>query len=218
MRTTLKIQIVLVITMISLKGMAQSLVATSNKKLQYTGVVSIGRSSFICKGYTSPPDYASAEVRIGLGLSKQVGKYFELKSGMYFGLKFKRESYIYGSGNNTYFNEPDLNFSLNKTVSSRNHLVTDIPLVLQFNPPKTKLGLKAGLYGRFWAPYNASVDVLTGRPEVGILGGLSHQLTKRTSLGVELYRGLTRIYSGSYSTTVYSAWNQFAQLSFAYAF
>ena len=96
-------------------------------------------------------------------------------------------------------------------------------MTLQFNPPKTKLGIKAGLNSRFWAPNNANVDVLTARGEIGMLGGISYKITNRINIGLDYYYGLTDIWGGSYFTGIaqtgeFHVRNQFTQLTVEHSF
>jgi hypothetical protein len=57
------------------------------RKLIYTRVLSVARSTFEVKGFPSSPDYPSLELRLGVGIVKPVAKLFDLKSGIYLGLK-----------------------------------------------------------------------------------------------------------------------------------
>jgi hypothetical protein len=186
------------------------------RKFQYTRFLGIARSSFDVNGRPSSPSYASLEVRIGVGVVKPIGKYFELKSGLNAGLKVKRESYFFGPSKQFTY-EPWVMRSLDETASNRNHFFAEIPLTLQYNLPKTRIKLKSGLNFRFWAPNDDSVDVLAGRPEIGMLGGISYHLIKRINIGIEHYYGLTSILKGSYSGNnskliEYNVMNQFTQI------
>jgi hypothetical protein len=202
--------------------MAQIADNTNVKNFRYTGFLSVARSSFAVNGYPSSPSYPSLELRLGAGIAKPIGKYFELKSGLYLGLKVKRESYFYGPSKQ-YTQEPGLIYSLDKAASDRSHLFVDLPLTLQLNLPKTKIGLKAGLNSRFWVPNNDNVDVLTARQEIGMLGGISYNLIKRINIGLDYYYGLTDISGGSYSINnsqlaEYHVRNQFTQLTIEHKF
>jgi len=202
--------------------LAQILNSDFNKKLRYTRALGIARSTFDVTGFPSSPDYASLELRLGAGIVKPIGKYFELKSGLNLGLKVKRKSYFFGPSKQFTY-EPWVMLSLDEAASSRNHFFLDIPLTLQFNPPKTRIGLKGGLNFRFWAPNNDSVDVLTARQEIGLLGGISYNVFKKINIGLEHYYGLTDIWGGSYTGNnsqiiQFHARNQFTQITIEQTF
>lgn len=186
-----------------------------SRPLRHSRFLAIGRSSFDVNGFPSSPDYASLEMRLGAGIAKLLGKNFELKSGVTLGLKFKRKSYFYGPSKQ-FTNEPWVSLNLDETASSRNHLFIESPVALQFKLPKTGVRLKGGLNFRFWAPNNASVDVLSFQPEIGILGGISSNVGKRINVGVEHYYGLTDIWGGSSRSNPGLIWfyvrNQFTQI------
>jgi len=215
MKTHMKINILITVSFlfISQLNLGQVINSDFNKKLRHTRALSIARSTFDVTGFPSSPDYASLELRLGAGIVKPIGKYFDLKSGVYLGLKMKRKSYYFGPSKQ-YTYEPWVHPGLDETASSRNHIVVDIPFTLQFKPPKTKLGLSAGLNARCWAPNNANVDVLTARPELGLLGGVSHKLVKAINIGFDYYHGLTDIYGGNISQSgEFHVRNQFIQLT-----
>ncbi len=192
---------------------AQIAKGVNDRKFIYTRALSIARSAFDVTGFPSSPDYASLELRLGAGIVKPIGKYFDVKSGVYLGLKMKRQSYYFGPSKQ-YTYEPWVHPGLDQTASSRNHIVVDIPFTLQFKPPKTKLGLSAGLNARCWAPNNANVDVLTAQPEIGLLGGVSHKLYRAINIGFDYYKGLTDIHGGSLQHSgEFHVRNQFVQLT-----
>lgn len=188
----------------------------NDTKFRYTRFIGVARSSFDVNGLPSSPSYASLELRFGFGILKPLGKYFEVKSGLNLGLKVKRKSYFFGPSKQ-FTSEPWVMKSLDETASSRNHLFVEIPLTLQYTPPKSRIRLKGGLNFRFWAPNDDSVDVLTAKPEIGMLGGISYNLIKRINIGIEHYYGLTSILKGSYSGNnsqliEYNVMNQFTQI------
>lgn len=188
----------------------------NDNKFRYTRFLGVARSSFDVNGLPSSPSYSSLELRLGAGILKPIGKYFELKSGLNLGLKVKRKSYFFGPSKQ-FTNEPWVMRSLDEAASSRNHFFVEIPLTLQYNLPNTRIRLKGGLNFRFWVPNNDSVDVLTGRPEIGMLGGVSYNLYKRISIGLEYYYGLTNILRGYYyinssQLIEYNVRNQFIQV------
>jgi hypothetical protein len=220
MKTHLKINLLTTVSFlfISQLCLGQILNSDFNKKLRYTRALSIARSTFVVTGLPSSPDYASLELRLGAGIVKPIGKYFDFKSGVYLGLKIKRQSYFFGLSKQ-FTKEPWVLRALDEAASSRNHFLIDIPFALQFNPLKTKLGLRAGLNTRLWAPNNDNVDVLTARPEIGLLGGVSHKLVKALNIGFDYYHGLTDIYSGSISQSgEFHVRNQFIQLTLEHYF
>lgn len=219
MKIHLKINLLTTVSFlfISQLCLAQIINSDFNKNLRYTKALSIARSTFDVTGLPSSPDYASLELRLGAGIVKPIAKYFDLKSGVYLGLKIKRQSYFFGLSKQ-YTNELWVLPALDEAASSRNHFFVDIPLTLQFNPPKTKIGLKGGLDFRFWAPNNDSVDALTARQEIGLLGGISYSLFKKITIGLEHYYGLTDIWGGSYignnsQLIQYHVRNQFTQIT-----
>jgi len=220
MKTLLKINISTTVIFLFICQLccAQILNSGNNNKLRYTRALSVARSTFEVNGFPSSPDYSSLELRIGAGIVKPLGKYFDFKTGVYLGLKVKRQSYFFGPSKQ-FTKEPCVLPALDEAASSRNHFLVDIPFTLQFNPAKTKIGLRAGLNTRFWAPNNDNVDVLTARPEVGLLGGISHKLVKSINIGFDYYQGLTHIYGGNNSQSgEFHVRNQFIQLTFEHSF
>ena len=177
MKTHLNIIITVGFLYISQLSFAQILNSDFNKKLRYTRALNIARSTFNVTGFHSSPDYPSLELRLGLGILKPIAKHFDFKSGVYLGLKMKRQSYYFGLSKQYTF-EPWVLPALDEAASSRNHFFVDVPAVLQFNPRNTRIGLKGGFNFRCWAPNNDSVDILTARLEIGLLGGISYRVIK----------------------------------------
>ncbi|MBX2897263.1 MAG: hypothetical protein KF763_17580 [Cyclobacteriaceae bacterium] len=186
------------------------------KKIRYSKFLGVARSSFDVNGFPSSPSYSSLELRVGTGIIKPLGHYFDLKSGLSIGLKVKRNSYFFGTPNR-FTNKQWVLPSLDETVSNQHHLFIEVPLSLQFRP-KPKLSFRSGLNFRFWLPNDESSDVLAGRPEIGMLGGVSYALTSRIKIGLEHYYGLTNILSGSFYVNnsqliKYHVRNQFTQIT-----
>lgn len=203
--------------------LAQGLnVITNDKKLRYTRILGVARSTFDVNGRPSSPNYASFELRFGAGVVKPIGEHVELRSGLNLGVKGKRKSYFFGpSGQFTY--EPWVLPHLDEAASTRNHFFVEIPLTLQFNPAMTGIGIRCGPNYRFWAPNNSSVDVLTAKHEIGVLGGISYKVIKDISIGLEYYYGLSSISGGSYISSnsqlnEFNVRNQFAQLTIEQTF
>lgn len=194
---------------------------TSNSKFRYLVVLGVARSTFEVRDVPSSPKYPSLELRLGVGLVKPLGKFCELKSGLYFGVKVKRESYYFGPTKNFTY-EPSVIPRLDEAASNRNHFVLDIPLILQFNISHNKVGIRTGLNARLWKPHNDDVDVLAALHEIGILSGITHRITQRINIGLDLYLGLSNIYHGGIiSNSGYpvslKVTNQFAQLTVEYS-
>jgi hypothetical protein len=201
----------------------QELIKNDKKSLKYNIILGIARSTFEVHQVPESPKYPSLELRLGVGLIKPLGNIFEIKTGLYFGLKVKRESYFYGP-TNQFTKERYVIPSLDETASARNHLVTDIPLMLQVNIPKSRLSLRTGLNARLWQPHNdADGDDLASRDEFGIISGLTHKFSSKINLGIDLYLGLTNIYFGglvnsSPNPTQLKVTNQYAQFTMEYSF
>ncbi|HRE67529.1 MAG TPA: hypothetical protein PLM56_07685 [Cyclobacteriaceae bacterium] len=223
MKKLISYNIILILFLLSCYStLAQESNVINYKKFRYTKFLSVGGSSFDVNGFPSSPSYTSLELRLGTGIVKSVGKYFDLKSGLNIGLKVKRKSYFFGPSRQFTY-KPWAMPSLDEAASNRSHLFIDIPLSMQFNYPRYRLGLKGGLNFRFWAPNDKSVDVLTGRSEIGMLGGISYNLIKKINIGLEYYYGLTDIWGGSYYENnshliEYYVRNQFAQIAIEHTF
>ncbi len=205
------------IVLANLFGIAQKSDKTDHKKIKFIGVLGVARSTFDVSILS--PKYPTLELRLGAGIVKPFGKFFELKSGLYLGLKVKRESYFIGQ---LYTQQGVPLLKLDEASSNRNHFVVDMPLVLQLNVQQNKVGFRAGFNARFWKPNNDDVDVLTNRTEVGILLGITRRITRRVNSGLDFYYGLTDVYGGSiYSSAPpvnFYVRNQFAQLTLEYSF
>ena len=192
-------------------------VSNSNNKIKYTGIFSVGRSTF--KSSTSAPStFPTLELRMGAGISKPLGKVIELRSRLAFGVKFKREAY--NKPGQPYVIGPPF-LELDEVASNRNHYFLEIPLVVQFNLPHPKLGFNMGVNYRFFFPYNKDVDFLTNKSDVGIITGISYRGFDRLEIGFDYYFGITKLYSssGTVDTTefTFNTRNQFAQIRIEYA-
>ena len=136
--------------------------------------------------------FATAEFRLGLGISKHVGK-FEFKPSVLLGLKGTKPSYKVGQ----FYTQPGVPLlKLDDASSNRNHVVIDIPILFQYNLSNPDLGFRIGFDTRFWTPNNRNVDILTSKQEIGLLGGGCINL-KKFSVGLDFYYGLSKIHGGS---------------------
>lgn len=77
-------------------------------------------------------------------------KDIQLKSGLAFGVKVKREAF--NSSNLVIIGPPFM--ELDEFASNRNHYFMEIPLILQYNLPHPKIGLSLGISYRFFFPNN----------------------------------------------------------------
>lgn len=162
----------------------------SPRKIKFYCLGGIARSVFEVDIPASK--FATPEFRLGVGISKPVGK-LEFKSSVLLGLKGTRPSYRVGQ----IYTQPGVPlYMLNDAACKRNHFVVDIPLLVQYNLSNPKVGLRLGADARFWAPNNKNVDVLTSKQEIGLLGGGCINL-KRFSIGLDFYYGLSKIHGGS---------------------
>jgi hypothetical protein len=191
------------------------------RRIQYSKFMSIARSSFDVNGFPSSPSYSSLELRLGTGIIKPLGRYLDLKSGLNIGLKVKRNSYFFGIPNR-FTNKQWVLPSLDATASNQHHVFIEVPLSLTFRPQR-KLIFRSGLNFRFWLQNDANSDVLAGRPEIGILVGISYSVNSRINIGFEHYYGLSKMLIGSYygdnlQVIRYHMRNQFTQITIERAF
>jgi hypothetical protein len=193
------------------------------RKIKYAAILGLGASKFEIHQVSESPHYGSFELRLGLGIIKPLGKYLELKSGLSFGIKMKRESYYFGPYNN-YTREKAVLKRLDEATSNRNHFMYDLPLVLQYNLLQRKMGLRIGLNARFWTPKNDDVDVLTSLTEIGSISGVTYRISNKINAGIDAYFGVNDIYFGGFLTsgssrlTSLKVTNQYAQFTIEYFF
>lgn len=204
----------------------------TDKKLKYYGLFSVARSTFHIN--IPNPDYPTLEVRLGGGIIKPLSGCLDLRVGLSFGVKLKRDSYLERPGGGYYDKEGTEILWLDESIQ-HHHFVTDIPVILQINLPCTKLALRGGVNARLWAPnnYEDFGDPLVNLKEIGILPGLTYKLSEKISISMDYYFGLTLADEGSIDhwiyneetgdsyyayTEYYKMKNQYAQFSIEYNF
>lgn len=207
-----KLIFIIVITLIGDELVAQ--IVDQKRNWGIIGIVGVAQSYFDVS--IPAHNFQTLEYRLGAGLFKSIGR-FEIKPEVIIGLKGKRPSFLNG---NVYSQPGFPMLKLDETVSGRSHLFLEIPIVVQFNFLHPKLGLRAGLSGRFWAPYNHPVDVLSSRKEVGAIGGITYRF-KKFNICLDHFIGLTEIWGGSIDvngaqTIVFEVKNRYSQIVIEY--
>lgn len=190
--------VVYILTLIFLPHRSFSQLADHvERKISYQGIVSGGVSRFKVFDLPDSPDYLSAEANVGLRLTKPIGKIFSLMSGLALGYKFKRDSYFEGPPTGPYTREPSVVLGLDDSASKKGAAYLSMPIALVINLNRRAV-VYGGINGRFWIPRNHDyMDVLTGQTEVGIIAGVSHGISNRVTIGIELYSGLKDLYYGA---------------------
>lgn len=172
-------------------AIAQELSDIPHNKLRFTATAGFGQSTFDFN-IPAPSKFTTAEFRLGLGIIKPISKFFELKSGISFGVKMKREAYNTQRAQGLIVMGPPF-MDADLLASKRNHYFLEIPLLLQIHFNHPKLGLRSGINSRFWQPNNSDADLLTARPELGILVGTYYMLSSKLNIGLDYYYGVTKM-------------------------
>jgi hypothetical protein len=204
-------------------AIAQDSTSVSNNKLRFTSSIGFGQSTFAFN-IPAPSKFTTPEFKLGLGIIKPISKFLEVKSGISFGIKIKREPYnkLTPQGYLLVVTSPAF-INTDELASKRNHYFLEIPLLFQFNFPHPKLGLRSGVNSRFWQPNNSDVDLLTARPELGILVGAYYRLNYKFNIGLDYYYGLTKMDKSSYTINTsppftFIMYNRFLQMNLEYKF
>ncbi len=214
----LDVALVIVLNILHLMCHAQNKVDSVSQKIKYSLNLSAARA--ILDISIPASNFPTLEFRLGGGVIKPIGTLFEIKTGLTFCLKVKRESYINGS----VYTQPGYPFyRINEMLSTRHHAALEMPLVLQYNILQTKAGIRGGVNVRYWLPYNSSVDLLTARAEIGWVAGGTMRITPRINAIVDFYSGITKISNGGISSssggvTYFYITNKYIQLSVEYRF
>jgi hypothetical protein len=83
MKKLISYNIILILFLLSCYStLAQESNVINYKKFRYTKFLSVGGSSFDVNGFPSSPSYTSLELRLGTGIVKSVGKYFDLNQDL----------------------------------------------------------------------------------------------------------------------------------------
>lgn len=210
-------RILLVAVLITTQVNAQTSKVSENRKLQVTGFAAIGRGIFKANP-SAPSRFPTLELRVGAGVIKPVGKRFEIQSRLVLGEKFKREPY----------NKPGQGYTvdvpfdhLDELASKYSYYFIEVPIILQYNLPRPKLGISFGLnYRSFYPTEDPSYSPM--RNEIGLLPGGVFRINDRMRAGIEYYFGLTIVdgASGLIDNQPFEmkARNQFGQIKFEYIF
>lgn len=161
------------------------------KKMFYSAMVSGGRGIFVASS-SAPSKFPTLEMRIGGSAAYRLSDLFFLEARLFFGVRKKRVA-MNVQGQPYRIGPPFLD--LDATASSRDHYFYEIPMSLRFEFPYPRIGLKAGMNYRSFLPHNASVDFLTARKELGVIGGAFVRLRQHVNLGFDQYFGITKVYS-----------------------
>lgn len=212
---------VTIIILFSYTAIAQELPSNTNRKVRLTAATGFGQSTFAFNIH-SPSKFVTPEFRLSLGVIKPISNFFDLKSGISFGVKMKREAYNTQRAQGLIVMGPPF-METDLLASKRNHYFLEIPLLLQVHFNHPKLGLRSGLNSRFWQPNNSDVDLLTARPELGILVGAYYELNSKLNIGLDYYYGLTKMNNSIYvidssQPFTFIMYNRFLQMNLEYKF
>jgi hypothetical protein len=209
MKTTIIITLQLVAIGI---GLAQSAVK-SPSKLKFSFSAQAGKSKFDTNIADAYSGFPTIEVRLGLGALIRLNKYFDLISGVNIGNKIKgKRMFPPGSTPGYFLRLPSPYNNLEESVNSQDHYFIEIPLLVQFNLPKPKIGFRIGANGRQFFETDGHLDssgqyrqddFLSGRLEIGVLSGvsvdlgnISKNLGSRIKLTGSYYVGVSNITGG----------------------
>lgn len=185
-------------------------------KIKFHGFAGAGRAT-IETNTSAPTRFPALEIKIGAAISKPLSESLVLNPRLAFGSRFKRHSDRAARHDGRFL-------ILDEHTSDKSHYFIEVPILLQYNFPSIGLGLRAG--GNF-KQYLSSrstnrADMISGRSELGVIGGAVYSLTERINIGVEYHAGLTEIYKagGSIDSHAYElrGKNHVAQLIFEISF
>ncbi len=201
-----------------------------------------GSSFFVANKLKSASRFPTIEVRIGIGLIKNINNHVDLISGINVGSKIKGErKYPPGStalGTSVRLGPPFND--LEETVNSRNHHFFEVPLLIQFNLFEKKVGLRTGgSYRNFFensgyldssGQFNSGPDFLSNKSEFGILSGFfihpyffsghysNINITGNFYFGASKINSLYYSQINSLSNFSYTIRNQYWQVGLEYTF
>ncbi len=221
------ISLLIAFVLIGFCSSAQESPGVPNNKVRFTAIAGFGQSTFAFN-IPSPSKFTTPEFRLGLGIIKPLSKFFEVKSGISFGVKMTREPYTKQTAQGFLVVVTSPAFmpgfmNADELASKRNHYFLEIPLLLQVHFNHQKVGLRSGINSRFWQPNNSDVDLLTARPELGILVGAYYELNSKLNIGLDYYYGLTKMDKSEYMINsdppfTLIMYNRFLQMNLEYKF
>ena len=211
--------IVFSILTISSISFAQTDAQPGKTKLSYSLAAGTGVSYFTYTSTKVKEQFASPEFRLDLGIQKQLTKKLSLHSGLRVGLKLKTTR-IYSDQEYHSMSTRSLG-SVDETQSRSDHYFIEIPLTIQYQYKKFKVG--AGVVYRNLIQFNDTRYVIYNTTsDIGITPSLSYQLNNRLTLNTEYYFGTIsffkgRAYDNTQNPVAVKAYNRYAQISIAYS-
>ncbi len=183
-----------------------------------------GNSWNSTQNFKGAPSYRTHELSVGWNYGRAINQHLGIITGLYYGLKFKRESYFFYENPNAWSTkEPHVNIRLDMTFSKKHHHAISLPIYLSYDPLIKGFTLGSGVQLRQWIPLRGStVGVLGGKTELGLSVLVSQEIGSFW-IGMEAYRGLTDIHHGisidpfTGSVTDLRVLHHFVQISIGYA-
>lgn len=175
-----------------------------NRKIKFSLSGGIARSTFVYGKHSIDFNFPTAELRLGMGLSKVMLRNFEIKSGLSIGVKLKRKP-----DPNPNRDPAQIYAGLDGVVSGLNHWFYEIPLLFQYNFNKEIMGqpnffgIRTGVNYRLFWDREANVqgfDFFQNLSEFGVIIGANLNISKRINLGIDYCMGITKIFGAAIFT------------------
>ena len=109
-------------------------------------------------------------------------------------MRAKRSSHLNGQ---LYTGPGMLLLRVDETASKLNHFSLEIPLLIEYCLINRPLSFQLGLRARDWQATDLKGDILKSRKEIGVAGGIFHNLNKKLAVGFDWYSSLTKLYNGA---------------------
>lgn len=213
--------VILFICFLPLFSFAQTDPSPISRKLNYAFTAGTGVSYFQYNSSKVKEHFASPEFRLGLNIQKQLLPNVSVQTGLRMGLKLKTAP-VYTI--EEYKSMPFRSLgSIDETTSRSDHYFIEIPLNVQYQYRKFKVG--AGVVYRNLVQFdNYRYVAYHTTSDIGITPSLAYQLSDKLTINAEYYFGTISFFEGiSYDTpsratsTTLKAYNRFAQISIAYS-
>jgi hypothetical protein len=207
---------------------SQSSDRPNSGKTEFSIFGGAGRSFFATNSHQSQLRFPTAEVALGVGAKRKLFRDFDAKLYLNVSGKIKGNR-VYPPGSPVIVLSPPVN-ELDGTANGRNHYSLEVPLLIQFNVPKSRVGINTGVCYRYFFKnrgyeFSDGPDFLSTQNEFGVLAGITIQLTAKFRTSAQYYFGLTNVYNRTVllwgSPTAENGFevrNQFSRVAIEYIF
>lgn len=209
-----------IVCLLPLLAFAQTETRTQIKKTKWELSAGAGLSYFVYSSSKIKEHFTSPDFRVGTLATRSMGDHFALHYGLRLGVRLKTNSLNY---NPTLVDQNTLPRveKLDETNSKEDQFFFEIPVAVQYRVNKLGLSLGAAYKNYIWLD-DVQYSNYTSTKDVGIIPGISYQVTPRWRVGMEYYYGLLKF--GEYSALdqsltrfTYKAYHRFTQISISYS-